>query len=102
MVRGGQEPPPEQINRLHVLTDSGKDLPLIVSDVCQGKCSSVARVSDRHDLPLHGLSGQVSHPFIPASLPRGYGLPMPSKMCRLCLSVLTRTWQTVRAEGEAM
>ena len=42
MVRGGQEPPPEQINRLHVLTDSGKDFPLIVSDVCQGKCFSCA------------------------------------------------------------
>ena len=32
MVRGGQEPPPEQINRLHVLTDSGKHL---LPEVCQ-------------------------------------------------------------------
>ena len=57
MVRGGPEPPPEQINRLHVLTDSGTDSPLgCVS--CVPADTLLFFGSMAACLPLHGLSGQ--------------------------------------------
>lgn len=51
VLRGGQEPPPENVNRLHVLTDSGNNLSL-----CSLNCGLQDVLLMVHSFSALGLS----------------------------------------------